>query len=499
MDFSELFQGYSKTWGLYSIKKSKRASGKIEGEARTVHGTIAAGDYRRHLSGENPGIGIIPLLDDNQSVRWGAIDIDVYSGINHAEYEKRLINAKIPSIITKSKSGGVHIWFFFREKIPAKLVQIKLTQIATFLGHSGCEVFPKQTSRLDSADVGNWINLPYFGDSRKAVIGGREAELSVFLKYAEENLLSLDDFKSLYVPQGKQFADGPPCLQLLDMHGIEEGFRNEALLAIAIYFKKRNESTFGEDVLNYNQTLEHPLGAAEVQKIVDSVQHNDYHYKCQAEPLKSYCNRQECIKREYGIGQFRGIPLQGVQLGRIDRLLTEPKLYIVELNGNRILLKNGSKDLTSQIVMRRICLDELKIYPPNVGRAEWERFIEEMTQNINDVEVPEDATPRGIFREYLIEFISKRQQSDKEAIIAGNVWRNPADGMFYFNFNYLKIFLDRENFKELSRNEMVSILQSMDGISQVMTIKGRRLNVWAVHVDGIQDQPFTTPEFKEPF
>ena len=38
-----------------------------------------------------------------------------------------------------------------------------LVEMAVALGHSGCEIFPKQDIILaERGDVGNFINLPYF-------------------------------------------------------------------------------------------------------------------------------------------------------------------------------------------------------------------------------------------------------------------------------------------------------------------------------------------------
>jgi len=55
----------------------------------------------------------------------------------------------------RSKSGGLHLYLFFLEALPAELVDAKLKQFVTWLGLSKeTERFPKQT-HLEPEDTGN--------------------------------------------------------------------------------------------------------------------------------------------------------------------------------------------------------------------------------------------------------------------------------------------------------------------------------------------------------
>lgn len=165
-----LFAGYSKAHGLY--RPEAVTSGKVGGRADYGDGAPTPADWRRHLRGEAPGLGVVPLLDDSKSVRWAAIDIDDH-GIDHGRLQKLIGELNLSLPVSKSKSGGAHVWAFFSEDVPAKLAQTKLTEISAALGCGGCEIFPKQLSRANKNDIGNWINMPYFGKARRGVIGGR--------------------------------------------------------------------------------------------------------------------------------------------------------------------------------------------------------------------------------------------------------------------------------------------------------------------------------------
>ncbi len=66
--------------------------------------------FEAHLSGQTP-VGIY-LLDDNEQVSFGAIDIDVYP-IDLGALANRLDEMSLPLIVCNSKSGGAHVYVFF--------------------------------------------------------------------------------------------------------------------------------------------------------------------------------------------------------------------------------------------------------------------------------------------------------------------------------------------------------------------------------------------------
>ena len=236
--FSKLFAGYTARYGRYDMSSGAKPDKKIPGKARTIDREITDNDYAVHLKGKI-GIGVIPLRDDNR-VNFAAIDIDIY---NPTDQEQRnlthetvsLALFETPLVVTRSKSNGIHVWLFSRESVSARLASDYLKAQAAALGIAGAEIFPKQTERFSHEDVGNWINLPYFGDTRGAVIPNKrrdkndfiDATLKQFLSIAERaSVVVTDEWLAEYTnPHEKNqrveqtdspmFMDGPPCLQAL--------------------------------------------------------------------------------------------------------------------------------------------------------------------------------------------------------------------------------------------------------------------------------------------
>lgn len=118
-------------------------------------------DFERHLRGEGPGIGIPPLRYDG-NVWFAAIDLD------EPDFEAaREMQGFLPGTawIEKSRSGNAHVWAFFSEPIEAWIVRGIMKEAILAAGKGAVEIFPKQDKLLEGM-LGNYINLPYHGESR---------------------------------------------------------------------------------------------------------------------------------------------------------------------------------------------------------------------------------------------------------------------------------------------------------------------------------------------
>ena len=109
--FMALFSGYTKAYGTYNARMLG-GSGKQKPNHRKVDCPPTADTFKNHLNGQQP-LGIY-LLDDNEMVRFAAIDIDLYP-FDHAKLARQLDKWELPFVVCNSKSGGAHVYVFFRE------------------------------------------------------------------------------------------------------------------------------------------------------------------------------------------------------------------------------------------------------------------------------------------------------------------------------------------------------------------------------------------------
>lgn len=120
--------------------------------------------YQQHLRGRGDGLGIAPLTDDGL-VRFCAIDLDA------PDFELAVEMAMLlpgHQWIEKSRSGNAHVFSFFSEPLEAWVARGIMRECLAALDKKHVEVFPKQ-DLLREGMLGNYINLPYFGDTRPMV------------------------------------------------------------------------------------------------------------------------------------------------------------------------------------------------------------------------------------------------------------------------------------------------------------------------------------------
>src|SRR5690606_20709252 len=146
-----------------------------------------APDFDKHLGGTQ-GTGVIPLRDDD-TVTWAAIDMDKYNTPTE-ELEARVRARNLPLFCCQSKSGGTHLYLFLNREHDPDIIRERLAQWAAELGIGGSEIFPKQSYRAGPEDIGNWINMPYFGGAtdqpeRRCYRDGQWLDLEGFLDAAE--------------------------------------------------------------------------------------------------------------------------------------------------------------------------------------------------------------------------------------------------------------------------------------------------------------------------
>lgn len=427
--FANLFRGFTNRFGSFEIPAGQ-AAGKQQGTARTVAGPIAVENYWSHLDGKS-GLGIIPLLDDNENAFFGCIDIDRYD-LDFKALEKDC--SQLPIVITKSKSGGAHVWLFTLEPVSAKLIQEVLKIWAADLGFAKSEIFPKQIKRLTQEDAGNWINLPYFGGKRVAFFNGQEHNLDEFLVFAQTRRMNTTTIQHFVDEVNAQplFHDGPPCLATLAAKGIGSGSRNMVLLNIGSYFKKKDPTNFLARLLEFNKKhLVDPLTDFEIQSsIAKSLQRKSYPYQCNQEPLCSACNRPACLKREFGVGGSSD-ELE-VTVDGLTKVATEPPTWYVNIDGVRVEMGNIDT-LLAQKSFRSLAAETIHKLFPMIKPGAWDKMANTLLEKVEVIEAPPDSSFGGQLNEELREFIQAGAQDDgMDQIVMHTVFIDMRETRAYF-------------------------------------------------------------------
>lgn len=483
----KLFEGLPRAHGTYEIK-GERADGKKQGKATTVREDVTLEKWQAHLDGKT-GIGIIPINDDS-SCKFGAIDVDQYDGLDIKVVNDKIKQYKLPLFPCMSKSGGVHLYIFTSEWVPADVMQNKLRDIAAALGFGGSEIFPKQAYILaDRGDVGQWINMPYFGNER--ICNGLSAEK--FTAAALSNRLSLEDFNKLKIPQPKSdFEDGPPCLQHLSAQGFPQGTRNNGLFNVAVYCRKRDPDNWQRDMESFNAKLmDPPLSSSEVQGTIKSASRKDYRYTCSKAPIAPYCNAAVCKLRKYGIDGSNDLPA----IHSLTKFNSTPPIWFLDIDGGG-RLELETDDLQNQRRFQRKCMEKLNTMPNKMSDQAWTKLINHLLENLTVVEAPVDASPIGQLFEHLERFVSGRVQAkNRDELLLGKPWSD--EERSYFRVGDFMAYLDRMHFRDYRVHQVTAILKQNEAEHHFFNCKGKGVNCWSVPLFSKAQGEFDTPDVGE--
>jgi hypothetical protein len=490
-----LFTGMEEAHGTYELTGDPVAGQKFAGKAVTKREPVTLELWEDHVKGKN-GIGIIPI-DRDSMCRWGAIDIDVYDR-NMREVVEKIGAEELPLVPCLSKSGGLHCFLFLSEPVPAALLQGKLKEIAASIGYGTAEIFPKQTQvLLDRGDLGNWLNMPYFGNSnRKAVVPGVEKPLEVeeFLDAAQARSLTYKELNSISVVKKKAktaIEDGPPCLQACIQDGFGEGSRNNGLYNLGVYLKKAFPNDWTEKLEEYNRSyMSPPLGATEVLTIIKSLEKKTYRYKCNEAPIASYCNSAVCKNRRYGIDSSQAMPA----LGSLTKLDTDPPVWFIDVEGKRMEL--ATEDIQKQHLFQKRCMEQLNFMPGTMKQDGWVQLLQNLFENLIVLAAPADAGVEGHFYELLDSFLTDRPQGKvRDDLLIGKAYTE--DGKSYFRLRDLKAYLTKMRFNDYTSAQISLKINKIGGGDDFFNIKGRGTNVRYVPSPDEQTEPSELPAMGE--
>lgn len=476
--FARLFRGNETHYGQFQDKPVKRI--------KTVEGVATEEQWLRHLKGEGPFLGSIPIRNDTKCY-FGAIDVDD-DHTDHASLAKRVVASGLPLVVCRSKSGGAHLYIFFRDPVAASELRVKLEAWASFFrfeNDSGrpIEVFPKQ-SKLRPGQAGNWINLPYYGETRHAVSpNGEELTLDEFLAVAQAKMVAHGPALANISPNGHNpFVSGPPCLETLHYEGFIEGSRNAGLYNVGIFLKLASPSDWQHRLHEYNQksgAVDPPLRGSEIDSIIRSLENKTYTYNCDEQPIEPHCKKRECKKRQYGITAVLGerSKEEFPDVSNLRKISTDPPRWILNLMGKDLELT--TEELMSLVRMRRVALERANVVLPSLRPADWDDMLRDLLDTMEVIEAPEDAGVFGQFSMLVSQFTSRRRSSEsREDILAGLPF---AEGdKIFFRSQDLMAFLQRKRFYAYSTSEIYTGLRRLEAGHQALRIKNSIIQCWFV-------------------
>ncbi len=422
MIFSELFVGRDDCYGSYTIPSGSSPNGeKLEGRARTTREPVTQELYDAHNAGD-ASLGIVPIRPDG-TVMWFAIDVDTYDDDNlHKTLLKKVYKHNLPLVMTRSKSGGAHLWCFFTAPATAKEARDTAKIYLKKLGLPvGTEIFPKQ-DKVSERDVGNWINLPYFGKTRVCVAWDAETDtvveydLELFLVVANE--AAVDPLDLAYTPEVRNAAeesDAPPCIDTMAEQKVYEGGRDDAIFHVATYMKKAFPDDWSALTMQWNgDHCEPPLDYPDVMRIVAQNEKTDWGYGCNKAPMCTVCNKDLCLTRKFGIGSGSTGEDLGFRIDHIKKIDSDIPVYWVTID-SADPIKMTSDDLLTYSRFKGVVFAKLNRVLPVVTKSQWEPYLDAVMLGYQNVDAPEMTGEDGIILYILRDWLEGQSQDTKMA------------------------------------------------------------------------------------
>jgi len=486
----ELFSSHPDVYGVTRLLEGKReADGKQMAKCHLEKKPLTEQVWENHISGKR-AIGCMPIHPNN-SVRWGAIDIDIYNeSFSIEDLQKKVTHYSLPFVCCASKSGGAHLYLFVKKPIAGKLMIEKLESFAAYFGQGKSEIFPKKpTINLNSEygeERGAWLNMPFDGEftTRTAyrADGTPLTDQKEFLDYAEARSMEPARLKELEVPllmDDAPLPGGPPCLNYIFSELAAEGnMRNETLSQVMVYLKKADPDNAEKRLTEYNAMFGEPLEPEEVSRIYKSKSKKDYKYSCPKDPICHYCNATLCKKQAFGIGINDFLPNNR----SLVQLMTSPTLWFLTIDEVEIQLSTEEFD-NYTLFNRRVMEMTRKKFPP-MKPDEWADMQSRLLDNATCVWIPKEMTPQGQLIELLSDY---RAQASKNAddVFKGQPWATDA-GDIVFAMNPFKQFLDLNKFRELQNNEILGIIKNeLKATKEDVRKNGSHKRCWRVSADNL--------------
>ena len=493
-----LFSGNENAYGEYKFEETG-VPGKQKGKARTVINELTEDVWVKHLQGK-VGLGIIPIRS-NSTCYWGAIDIDIYDGLDLLE-----LSNKLPKelVLCRSKSGGAHIYIFLNEQAPATLIRKKLSMVARLLNHPDAEIFPKQ-EKLEPEGIGNWINMPYFNydsTTRYCIRNGMNLELEDFLaeefRISLEELVAFDPASMLELPEDEEFVDAPPCLQHLIRYGFPQGSRNHALFSLGVYAQKKFITGWEDKLFEYNQRFMGPGSYSEVSAVIRSLQKKSYVYKCSDLPLVTYCDKVTCSMVAFGIKNGNDKEEKNLRPCLIDDV-TKVICYIPPVGSKDdpywvFTIDDKELNVTVDMIKTQsnFAREYIRVFhraPLFVKDVKWNKALNKALETAEIKDLAPDAGPEGQLWIHIEDFTSSKAKAKvRDEILLGKPWHD--DDKIYFRSNDLMKYLDQQRFRHFREADIWGILRRKNAKHQKFNIKGKCCAVWSIDNFAEQNEGF---------
>lgn len=485
--FAQLFRGRDDVFGTYRLPDGAEVveGEKLLGQGRTEKKKLTDKHWKEHLEGKN-AIGIIPIMPGANDCWWFAIDVDRYGDPRqHYEFEKKIQKLGLPIVVFRSKSNGVHLYCFLTKPISAKIAMETMRKWTKLLGIGKCDMYPRQDT-LRPGDDGNWINIPYFGETRKAIgLKGEDLSLDEFLQLAHSREISPADLGST-AEQASKAADAgehpgaPPCIQTMMRDGLHTGRIDDGLFHVGVYMKKAFPDTWQEKLSEWNtEYCQPPAKFSDVARIIGSLEKKDYQYRCKV--LEDICDKGVCKTREFGVGTGESDRVD-FEVERLEKIDSDPPVWIVHVFGKQARLT--TEELMMPEAFRKAILMKTNRMVAPMTRRAWEKYLTLLLERLEVHAAPDDISAHGqiiaIFRDWTTRMVPNAKTIAD--VLEARPFYMKEEKMLIWRGIDLLTQISRVNPSKINEKLVWSVMREEGAEVDLRRIEGKPYKLWKLRV-----------------
>jgi hypothetical protein len=415
-EYIEYFSGLKRSYGVCKIDDGHidPETGKKKWKHEWTKIPVTEKDYEDHIKGLK-SIGIQPCTDEGMA-RFGAIDVDQYP-IDKKFYLGVIQEKELPIIPILSKSGGLHLYVFTTRLVKAKEIRNFLEELLfVFKLPQATEIFPKQT-QLRSIDGtlsnGNFINLPYNGEDRKALnLDGTLMPFQTFIEVVKLNLVDPKNFKNKLTKEQMTFTDG----------------RDRFLYNYMVFAKKKYADSWQKMVLQAGRkyfSFDEHWTDDHIKKKISSWEKQNKGFTCSDPLVADVCMKAVCVKRKHGVLSDNK-PSYPV-LSNLQKINYKPnpewKVTVEDEDGETVQLhiKNTYK-LTNQQEFKNTLFEQAHVMAPSIKKNDFETIIKMLSTPKDKIEIIEPAegtSPLEVLKKLLQKHIYGAQATSHSSFESG--------------------------------------------------------------------------------
>lgn len=476
----ELFEGDSSQFIKVTLTGDQDDRGKRKADYTTLHEPVTPELWKGHLDAEYV-MGIRP--ENNGMMKWGCIDVDPqsYKDYSSKKYIDIIKNNNLPLVPVRSKSGGLHIFLFFKdwEDVKEGLKILNKWNDDYFLAN---EVFPMNKA----------VGMPYFNAKMTTEFAYSDDNVPImlesFIELALKKRTTLEELKKFkpaeYEPEDS-WKDYPPCVQKMIQEKWSGNHRNDFLFNVLVLECKKNESISVQELIELGkkrntEIFTTPLDEREVQTIAKSVKKKGYFYKCppKLNAITPICNKELCKNRSLGIFQETPAIIDEFTEVMFIRDIKEA-FYKFKYHGEEVICK--PEDLASELNFKKKLLN-YKILWKNLPRRKnmnvWDLFLDgfvkkaDESNDFNYQEMVEDIRYQTL-KEFFEDTI---EQDDYKKLKDGYVVLDSKTNVCYFKRTTLDNWMKKKMNKAF--NNSMEALRLLN-CKRLEYHEGEK-NIWAV-------------------